>query len=294
MFTPEQISVALRLQTSNSWGCVLLLDGKYLYKNLVLLLAVDCFTLDIVSWLVTSREAVIGYTRLLDSVEKCGYQIGALVSDGHAAITALTREPTVPPAKYKYTRNYPRPGIAPAKPKAPRLSGVPHQLCLAHAQRELETLVSKLTKKDQKKILQLCHQVLFARNLKQALRRRRKLATISAFLPASHQLCSIWMSDNWDALTTHHNTRVKGRRIPSTSNIVENTISYLNARLKTFRKLRSLKSAVQITNLIVMNFRFKPLENSKNKLKRGNRPLELVMGKKLTKDWTDFINKSTA
>jgi hypothetical protein len=90
MFTPEQISVALRLQTSNSWGGVLLLDGKYLYKNLVLLLAVDCFTLDIVSWLVTSREAVIGYTGLLDSVEKCGYQIGALVSDGHAAITALT------------------------------------------------------------------------------------------------------------------------------------------------------------------------------------------------------------
>lgn len=292
-FTPEQVSGALRLRTSNRWGGVLLLDGKYLYKNLVLLLAVDCFTLDIVSWLVTSRETVAGYTRLIDSVEACGYAIGALVSDGHAAITSLTREPRSP-VRYKYTRTYPRPGITPAKPKRPRLDGVPHQLCLAHAGRELDTLVSKLTKKDQKKILRLCHQVLFARNLKQALRRRRKLATISAFLPVSHRLCSIWISDHWEALTTHHNTRVKGRRIPSTSNVVENIISYLNARLKTLRKLRSLKSAAQITNLIVMNFRFKPLENCKSKLKRGKTPLELVMGKKLIKDWTDFINKPTA
>jgi len=36
------------------------------------------------------------------------------------------------------------------------------------------------------------------------------------------------------------------------------------------------------------------LENTKNKLKRGKTPLELVMGKKLTSDWTDFINKPTA
>jgi hypothetical protein len=292
-FTPEEVGVALRLQSHNRWGGVLLLDGKYLYKNLVLLLAVDCFTLDIVSWLVTSRETVAGYLKLVDSVEACGYQIGALVSDGHISITTLTKEPR-PPVRYKYTRTYPRPGIAPIKPKTPRLYGVPHQLCLVHAEREIDTLVSKLTKKDQKKMLRLCHQVLFARSLKQALKRRRKLATISAFLPASHQLSSIWISDHWEALTTHHNIRVKGRRIPSTSNVVENTISYLNARLKTLRKLRSLKSAAQITNLIVMNFRFKPLENSKNKLKKGKTPLELVMGKKLTKDWTDFIHKPTA
>lgn len=292
-FSSEQVNVALRLRTNNRWGGVLLLDGKYLYKNIVLLLAVDCFTLDIVSWSVEYRETVAGYTRLIDSVEKCGYRIGALVSDGHAAITSLTREPRLP-AKLKYTRTYPRPGITPAQPKTPRLYGVPHQLCLAHAERELATLVSKLPKKDQRKLLRLCHQVLFARNLKQALKRRRKLATISAFLPVSHQHCSVWISDHWEALTTHHNTRVKGRRIPSTSNVVENIISYLNARLKTLRKLRSLKSAAQITNLIVMNFRFKPLENSKNNLKRGKTPLELVMGRKLTKDWTDFINKPTA
>lgn len=292
-FTPEQVSVTLRLRTNNRWSGVLLLDGKYLYKNLVLLLAIDCFTLDIVSWSVEHRETVAGYTKLVDSVEACGYVISALISDGHFAIASLTRE-TKPAFHHKYTRTYPRPGITPAQPQRPRLYGVPHQLCLAHALRDLETLVSKLPKKDRRSILSFCRRVLSAGNLKQARKRQAEFAVFSASLPPSHQLACLWILDHWEALTTHHSTRVEGRRIPSTSNVVENIISYLNARLKTLRRLRNLKSAAQITNLIVMNFRFKPLENSQNKLKRNKSPLDLVMGKKLTKDWTDFINKPTA
>ena len=68
----------------------MLLDGKYLNQNLILLLAVDCFTLDIVSWSVEYRETMSGYAKLIDSVESCGYVVGAIVSDGHVAITALT------------------------------------------------------------------------------------------------------------------------------------------------------------------------------------------------------------
>ena len=292
-FTPEQVSVALRLRTKNQWSGILLLDGKYLNKNLVLLLAVDYLTLDIVSWSVEYREAVFGYTKLIDSVEVCGYVIGALISDGHMAITSLTKE-TKTSVHHKYSRTYPRPGVTPTKPKRPRLYGVPHQLCLAHAQRYLEILVSKLPKKDQKLLLFHCRRVLFAKNLKQAQKRQAKFASISALLSASHQLTCLWIFDHWETLTTHHLTRVRGRKIPSTSNTVENIISYLTARLKTIKRLRSLKSAINITNLIVMNYRFKPLENTKNKLKKSKTPLELVIGKKLSLDWTGFINKSTA
>lgn len=292
-FTPEEVSVALRLRTHNCWGGILLLDGKYLNRNLVLLLAVDCLTSDIVSWSVEYRETVAGYSRLIDSIEACGYTIGALVSDGHVAITSLTRE-TKPVFDHKYTRTYPRPGITPAKLPRARLYGIPHQLCLVHAERDLEHLVSKLPKKSRKILLSLSHRVLYASNLKQALKRRRKLTEVSALMPPSHHLCSLWISDHWEALTTHHWARIRGRKIPATSNVVENTISYLNARLKTVKRLRSLKSAINITNLIIMNYRFKPLENSKNKLKKGKTPLELVIGKKLTLRWTDFVNKSTA
>lgn len=292
-FTPEQVSGALRFGTKNHWSSILLLDGKYLNKNLVLLLAVDYLTLDIVSWSVEYRETVAGYTKLIDSVEACGYTINALISDGHVAITSLTRE-TKQVTKHKYSRTYPRPGITPATPKRPRLFGVPHQLCLAHAERDLVSLVSKLAKKDQKLLLFHCRRVLFAKNLKQAQRRQSLFANISASLPTSHQLACLWIFDHWEVLTTHHLARVRGRRIPSTSNTVENIISYLTARLKTVKRLRSLKSAVNITNLIVMNYRFKPLENTKNKLKKSKTPLELVIGQKLTLDWTDFVNKSTA
>lgn len=292
-FTPEQVSGALRFRTKNHWSGILLLDGKYLNRNLVLLLAVDYLTLDIVSWSVEYRETVAGYTKLIDSVEACGYVIGALISDGHAAITSLTRE-TKPITKCKYSRTYPRPGITPAKPKRPRLFGVPHQLCLAHAERDLETLVSKLPKRDQKLLLFHCRRILYAKNLKQAQRRQTEFASVSASLPASHQLACLWIFDHWEALTTHHLVRVRGKRIPSTSNTVENIISYLTARLKTVKRLRSLKSAVNIANLIVINYRFKPLENTKNKLKKSKTPLELVIGQKLALGWTDFINKSTA
>jgi len=271
----------------------LLLDGKYLNRNLVLLLAVDYLTLDIVSWSVEYRETVAGYTRLIDSVEACGYVIGALISDGHVAITSLTRE-TKPNTRYKYSRTYPRPGVTPAQPKRPRLCGVPHQLCLAHAERDLVSLVAKLPKKDQKLLLFHCRRILYAKNLIQAQRRQSEFANISASLPPSHQLASMWIFDHWETLTTHHLARVRGRRIPSTSNTVENIISYLTARFKTVKRLRSLKSAVNITNLIVMNYRFKPLENAKNKLKKSKTPLELVIGQKITLNWTDFVNKSTA
>jgi hypothetical protein len=292
-FTPEQVSGALRLRTHNHWSGILLLDGKYLNKNLVLLLAVDYLTLDIVSWLVTYQETMAGYTRVIDSVEACGYVIKVLVSDGHSAITSLTRE-TKPTIKYKYSRTYPRPGITPTKPKRPRLFGVSHQLCLAHAERDLVSLVSKLPKRDQKLLLYHCRRVLYAKNLKQAQKRQSMFASYSASLPSSHQLASLWIFNHWETLATHHLVRVRGRRIPKTSNTVENIISYLTARLKTVKRLRSLKSAVNITSLIVMNYRFKPLENTKNKLKKSKTPLELVIGQKLTLDWTDFINKSTA
>jgi len=292
-FTPEQVSGALRFRIKNHWSGILLLDGKYLNRNLVLLLAVDYLTLDIVSWSVEYRETVAGYTRLIDSVEACGYVVGALISDGHVAITSLTKE-TKTSIRHKYTRTYPRPGITPAQPKRPRLYGVPHQLCLAHAERDLVSLVSKLLKKDQKFLLFHCRRVLYAKNLVQARRRQSSFASVSAQLPSSHQPACLWIFDHWEALTTHHLARVEGRRIPSTSNTVENIISYLTARLKTIKRLRSLKSAVNITNLIIMNYRFKPLENTKNKLKKSKTPLDLVIGKKLSLDWTDFINKSTA
>jgi hypothetical protein len=49
--------------------------------------------------------------------------------------------------------------------------------------------------------------------------------------------------------------------------------------------LKTCKTAEAIASLIVLNFRFKPLDCTENKMKRGKSPLELAGGKKLPKDW---------
>ena len=59
------------------------------------------------------------------------------------------------------------------------------------------------------------------------------------------------------------------------------------------RKLRTASSAVPICNLIVINFRCKPLINTQNKLKRGKSPLTLSSRINMKFDWMDFIKKST-
>ena len=88
----------------------------------------------------------------------------------------------------------------------------------------------------------------------------------------------------------------QGKRvaIPKTSNSIENGISYLEARLKTMKRFKSKKSALNTLNLIMVNFRFKPLKGAKNKKTRGRSPLDLATGKKLNFDWLKFSQKSTA
>ena len=94
-------------------------------------------------------------------------------------------------------------------------------------------------------------------------------------------------------LTLHHSARVRKRKIPRSTNAVENTISYLNTHLKTLRRLRSYASARAITDLIVMNYRCKSLINTKNKLKKNKSPLTLTTGEKRKFDWVEFVKKST-
>ena len=274
----------------------MLLDGKYIRKGCYLLLAVDYRTLDIVAHLVCDSESEDNYTKLIDLVEACSYKISALISDGHTAITSLTIPKKL--AFRKGGRNYPRPGIKPAKKPRARLEGTPHQWCVVHAQRELEQLIGKLERRENRKYQELrgliCN-ILFAKTLNLANKKKDHLVARSFETKSAiyKQVLSFILA-HWTMLTLHHTLRVNGRKIPRDSNTVENVISYINSRLKTTRKLRTANSAIPICNLIVVNYRTKPLQNTKNKLKRGKSPLALTSGKNINFDWKIFIQKSTA
>lgn len=290
---PVEIAGALRLRTANKWSGILILDAKYLNKRSLLLLAIDYGTLDIIAWIVCEVETEENYCRLVDLVEATGYVIRALVSDGEPAIVALT-QPRKPRWLFKGTRRYPRPGILPAKQHTSRLLGIPHQWCVIHAERELNQYTTRLPKEDRKSIDNLVHKILFANTIRQAEKWRDHLIAETYNHPIIYKQIAVMIISRWKLLMAHHTVRVNGRKIPRDTNSIENVISYVNTRLKTMRRLRSFRSAEAITNLIVVNFRSKPLINTKNKLKRGKSPLALATGKKRRFDWMDFIKKSTA
>jgi hypothetical protein len=60
------------------------------------------------------------------------------------------------------------------------------------------------------------------------------------------------------------------------------------------KKLKSMKTAIPTINLIMWNFRFKPLSNSKKKRRGGKAPLELAGAKIRGLDWLRFSQKAPA
>lgn len=296
--SPVEIAGKLNLKRFNKWSGIILLDGKYISKGCLLLLAVDYLTLDVVAWIVVEAETEANYITLIDLVEKCGYVIKALISDGHPAITALTAIKK-PRFIRKGTRPYPRPGIAPATSARARLEGIPHQWCCVHAEREIKQMVAKFKKKTKTtnenydNLLALVNDILFAKTLISATRYKEQF--LKQVIENKNQLywqISKFILSHWDMLMLHHKLRIKRRKIPRDSNCIENVISYINIRLKTMRKLRTKQSAIPITNLIVVNYRTKPFRNPKNKLKRGKSPLDLITNLNKHFYWTDFIKKS--
>ncbi len=296
--SPVELAHALSLHKINRWNGILLLDGKYLNKRSVLLLAIDYTTLDIVAHLVCAGETEENYIKLVDMAEAAGYRIRAVISDGEPSIITLT-QPRKPLFIRKGTRPYPRPGIPPAKPNLPRLLGIPHQWCTVHAECELRGYLVKaarLTHMDEyefARIETLIKNILFATTIRKA-RKSYQLLLLAAAETHSrvYQQIPGMIAARWKLLTAHHSVRIGRRRLPRSSNAIENVISYLNTRLKTMRKLRTESSAVPICNLIVVNFRCKPLINTTNKLKRGKSPLALSVGKNMKFDWITFIKKS--
>ena len=286
---PVEISDALRLRTSNKWSGILLLDGKYLNRRMVLLLAIDYGTLDIVAWLVCEVESEVNYTQLIDLVEGAGYVIYAVVSDGEPSIIGLTQPQKLP---YFIKGSRPRLGIIAPSTKPPRLPGIFHQWCVVHAERELNRFTIKLPQVERKILDEIIHKILFFRTVRQAEKWRNQLLANTFNQTRIHEQISRMIVTRWKLLMTHHVARVKGRKIPRSTNSIENVISYVNTRLKTMRRIRTKRSAEAICSLIVVNYRSKPLINTKNKLKRGKSPLELAIGNKQKFDWMDFVKKS--
>jgi hypothetical protein len=237
---PVEIAHTLGITSNNRWSGILFLDAKYLNKRMSLLLAVDYLTLDAVAYLVVEAETESNYIKLVDIVEERGYEIKAIVSDGDPAILALTQ-----PKKQRFfrkgTRRYPRPGIKPAVQEKAKLTGIPHQWCCIHAERDLARKLAKLSKERKLYLKKLIHAVLFANTLAGAKRQMRKLVDATRNSPRLHEQVTLWIDDRWDMLTIHHTLRVNGRKIPRTSNTIGKHYFLHKYTLKDAKKVTKLR-----------------------------------------------------
>jgi hypothetical protein len=255
-------------------------------------LAVDYGTLDIVAWSVVEAETGENYRHLVDMVEACGYHIRAVVSDGHPGIIALSHPPK--PYFRKGTRMYPRPGIAPGRSSMPPpLVGIPHQWCVVHALRDIDRYLAPMADEERIPLRSLIRDMLCAKTIAKANKLKKKLDAYTALGSFPERRVTRWVTAQWDMLTVHFTVRVGRRKIPRSSNAIENTISYVTARLKTMRRLRTPASASAICNLIVVNYRTKCFRNPKNTYHRGKSPLALATGTKQKFDWMQFVKKPT-
>lgn len=298
----KDIAQELGLTSKNNWSGVLWLDAKVLRRrtkgnpSLVLLLAVDVGTLDVVSWMVCNAETSEDYETLIGEVEKCGYKIKVVVSDGEPAILALTRLPKEPEPP-KNIERYPRPGtkVARRKPKLPCLAGIPHQYCVVHAKRDAEKKLASLPKAHKARLLSLICDFLFAKTKRDSKRAWKRLLRNLDYAEVNERRVGQFLCLYKKELTTH--LRLQGRCLPlivSSTNGIENVISYLNSKLKLTRKFKTKHGAIAIANLIVVNFRCKVLFDAKDSKKKGKSPLELAGGKIKGLDWLTFSQKSTA
>ncbi|PIZ46092.1 hypothetical protein CO180_03830 [candidate division WWE3 bacterium CG_4_9_14_3_um_filter_41_6] len=218
----DPVKIAKKLTLSH-WTGILFLDGKWISKNLVLLLAVDFGTLDVVSWLVYTCESEVNYRHLIDLVQDCGYIIKAIISDGNSAIISLTHVKKVTPRKD--TRRFPRPGVTPRLNQRPTLE-VPHQWCVVHAQRSLRLLTNRCSQKDKSWLEQRVNLILFARTERNAQKHLQKLILYIDTNNNYHKRIATFLFRNWSMLMVHHRVRINRRRIPRDTNGIENSISY--------------------------------------------------------------------
>jgi len=310
-----------------SWSHILLLDAKIvkglidvidwrgkikrIRRNWALLLARDFKTHDIIAFRLANGETTAAYTQLIKEVRKCGYVIWVVISDDCPAIGSLfeikqIRKPI------KGNRPYPRPAFPKRSKKLRRtkkgiLHGIPHQLCTIHFKRGLERILKPRRTKiiGNKFLFEDCKKLLFVKTYKQAKKVLARIIIKAAkgnYASKTQTEAISSLLKNFGKLTCHLRIKEgrlklpdgKTKTIPSTTNPLENNISYLEARLKTMKRFKSRKSALNTLRLIILNFRFKPLKEAKNKKQRGKSPLDLSIKQKLNFDWLKFSQKTTA
>lgn len=208
---------------------ILILDGKHVRikgVNHCIHIAYDT-QIGVVDYWIDCTENKTAYGYLIARLKAAGYTFKCVVSDGHF-------------------------GIVPAMEE----ESLPHQRCLFHLLRNLKDFLSKSgsLQGGNKVLYSRLKYILKAKNIEALEKRVSGFRTFSApnFTTKKQKSTLQWL---WGILpqATIHLSFID-ENVPRTSNLLENLNGQIEARLKTFRGVKSEQS---LHNLLRILFRFR-------------------------------------
>lgn len=210
---------------------ILLLDGKFvpiLGRSRCLHIAYDT-AIGVIDFWLDDTENKTAYGYILRRLKEHDYEPICVVADDHASISDLLKE-----------------------------KGIPHQLCIFHLLKNLRWMVAKpdLFSSD---IRPDC-KVLYSRI--KGIFKTSRIEKLSDRVSQFRRLSHYWQKPVQQKVLRwfwkHLNRAVMGlsfsEKIPKTSNLLENLNGQIEARLKTFRGVKSEKS---LENIVKMIFYFR-------------------------------------
>lgn len=216
------------------------------------LCGIDHGTGDLPFYSIAEEETKVDLVLYFRGLQRTGYPLRVLVSDGNPDI-----------------------------PAAARLvfgDAFVHQRCTKHF---LEGLLRLLPDEDPRRrdeterLIRLVHAIVAAPSLEAAGRRLAVLPHMARETPVQRQVMRLY-EEGKEALAAH--LTHPGMGIPSTSNDIENVFRQLNLRLKPLGQFRGWEYAGRYLNAWALHRRLTPFTDSKGgrKERNGKAPLELA------------------
>ncbi len=208
---------------------ILLMDGKWvriLGESFCIHIAYDT-GIGVVDYWIDCTENKQAYGYILRRLHDAGYELRVAVSDGHSSLTTLFEE-----------------------------EHIPHQRCLFHLLQDLQEMLKihgELFGGNHILYSRLKY-ILKAPTLEKFVERFEAFRTrsVSLFTTSKQRYTVQWFWKNIHDATVH--LSFSEGEVPRTNNLLENLNGQIEARLKTFRGVKSEKS---LHNLLKVLFRFR-------------------------------------
>ena len=238
------------------WSGYLLIDSDQIIvhgRPEYLLVAVDAHTRDIPSAILMNQQGLSAWQLLFKTLANIGYPFKTIISDGFSSILSAVKH------------TYP---------------DLPHQLCVKHFYDETYSLFryrkhrAHISPRRTDHFLKQLHRMLFATSL---VHYQGELNHLLNDPKINHP------DFKDDIIRLRHYTRYLtphffDKRIPRTTNIIENVIGQLDLKINPIIKFGSHERAWITIKTIIAWYRFKKFSNCRQRYKHhnGKAPLELA------------------